>query len=213
MNIFIVSENKRLARMLFLEINKHFENIKVINERLTVPALKLSLQNCDCLVFDSEYYMGNISFLKEIKIPIFLLTKENVDVENANVKHVFTRPFAVDEFVKIFSEQNGSHTMNTKENISTKVDNIKLDYYSMQADIDGNIIKFSPKEFALLSLLYKNRGKVLSRKFVLDSVWGNDYDNTNNVDNVYINYLRKKLDNASGVKLIYTIRNQGYMMK
>ncbi len=213
MNIFIVSENKRLARMLFLEINKHFENIKVISERLAQPALKLSLQNCDFLIFDSEYYMGDISVLNEIKTPTFLLTKEETVTENINIKHVFIRPFSVDKFLKTFLEQTETPTPQTTNIVSTNVENINLDYYSMQADIDGNVIKFSPKEFALLSLLYNNRGKVLSRKFVLDSVWGNDYDSTNNVDNVYINYLRKKLDNALGVKLIYTVRNQGYMMK
>jgi len=48
---------------------------------------------------------------------------------------------------------------------------------------------------------------------VLDAVWGEDYDDKNNADNVYVSYLRKKLDDTFGVKMIYTIRGKGYMLK
>ena len=94
-----------------------------------------------------------------------------------------------------------------------KTFSIELDPFLKQATVNGEVIRFSPKEFALLSLLYKNRGSIVSRKRVIDTLWGEDYDSANNVDNVYINYLRKKLDDRLGIKLICTVRGKGYMMK
>ena len=174
--------------------------------------MKTVLQDNEYIIFDAEYYSNDISFLKGIKTNVFLLTKQPFVDLSDNI-FVFTRPFCTEELIKKINEtkitQDNSQLLQT----SKSIENIEFDNSLMQVTINGNIIKFSQKEFELFRLLFENRGKVLSRRFVLDSVWGKDYDQTNNVDNVYINYLRKKVDNVLGLKLIYTIRNQGYVIK
>lgn len=215
MNICIITRDKIFSRMLFLELQPFYYNIKCINERLSVNALRLAVEKSDYIVYDDEYYNGKSDFLKQCEIPCAIITRSvlgNNDMQSS-VKAVFERPFDVELFVAHVTEQ----AEKTKGYIAKKtydsVINMELDQFSKQAKINGEVYRFSPKEFSLLSLLYRNRGRLVERKTVLETVWGGEYDPSNNVDNVYINYLRKKLDEKIGVKLIYTVRGKGYMMK
>ena len=79
--------------------------------------------------------------------------------------------------------------------------------------IRGQEVELTKKEFDLLRQLLENKGRVLSRESLLDSVWGFDFvGETNSVD-VYIRFLRTKLDEAFGVKLIHTVRGVGYVIR
>ena len=69
------------------------------------------------------------------------------------------------------------------------------------------------KEFSLLSLLLKNKGKAISDAEITDKIWKNEVASGSNVVAVYVNYLRTKLENAFGVKMIYRVRGEGYMLK
>ena len=74
-------------------------------------------------------------------------------------------------------------------------------------------VELTKKEFDLLHCLLENKGRVLTREALLDSVWGFDFvGETNSVD-VYIRFLRSKLDEAFDIKLIYTVRGVGYVIK
>lgn len=74
-------------------------------------------------------------------------------------------------------------------------------------------IELTPKEFALLDYFMRSQGRVLTRTMLAEHVWGYDFDSTTNVIDVYVNYLRKKIDAEETVKLIHTIRGVGYMLK
>ena len=215
MNVCIVSRDKIFSRMLFLELQNVSDSIKCITERLSVNALSLAIEKSDLIIFDDEYYGGKRDFLKKCEIPCVVITRYGIE-ENAvlsNVKAVFERPFDVESLVSHVRELGGESDGYVVKKVSDNVINIELDQFSKQARINGEVFKFSPKEFSLLSLLYRNRGRLVERKTVLETIWGDEYDPSNNVDNVYINYLRKKLDEKIGVKLIYTVRGKGYMMK
>jgi len=77
----------------------------------------------------------------------------------------------------------------------------------------GNEIGLTPKEYGLLEYLVRNPNKPISRAVLADNCWGYDFDSFTNVIDVYINYLRKKVDNDYPVKLIHTVRGKGYMIK
>jgi heavy metal response regulator len=77
----------------------------------------------------------------------------------------------------------------------------------------GVNIELTAKEYALLTYLMRNPGRVLTRTMIAESVWGYDFDTETNVIDVYINYLRKKIDADREVKLIQTVRSIGYVMK
>ena len=79
--------------------------------------------------------------------------------------------------------------------------------------LKGREVELTKKEFDLLRHLLENKGRVLSREMMLDSVWGFDFvGETNSVD-VYIRFLRSKIDEAFGIKLIHTVRGVGYVIK
>ena len=84
----------------------------------------------------------------------------------------------------------------------TTVSYTHLDVYKRQA-----------KEFALLEYLMLNRGRVLSRETIENHIWNFDYEGGTNVVDVYISYLRKKIDGGAGEKLIHTVRGSGYVLR
>jgi DNA-binding response OmpR family regulator len=74
-------------------------------------------------------------------------------------------------------------------------------------------IELTSKEFALLEFLLRRRDQVLSRAVIAQHVWGVNYDTFTNVIDVYVNYLRKKIDSGFEPKLIHTVRGAGYVLK
>ena len=77
----------------------------------------------------------------------------------------------------------------------------------------GRKIDLTPKEYALLEYLLRNKGRVLSRALITQHVWDYDFDTTTNVIDVYINYLRKKVDADFTPRLIHTVRGAGYVLR
>ncbi len=90
---------------------------------------------------------------------------------------------------------------------------LELDPASHEVRRGGETIELTAKEFALLEYLLRKKGMVATRGMILDHVWGLDYDGGSNLVEVYINYLRKKLDHDREVKLIHTVRGSGYILR
>src|SRR5438067_6017548 len=88
-----------------------------------------------------------------------------------------------------------------------------VDPASRTASRDGKSIELTNKEFALLELLMRRPGQVLTRTALLENVWGYDFDSTSNVLEVYMNFLRKKVDHGFPTKLLHTVRGVGYVLR
>lgn len=93
------------------------------------------------------------------------------------------------------------------------VADLSLDTACRQVKRGGLAISLSAKEYALLEYLMLNKGRVLSREKIADHVWNYDYEGGTNLVDVYISYLRKKLDEGRAVKLIHTVRGCGYVLR
>ena len=89
---------------------------------------------------------------------------------------------------------------------------LKLDLRSHKAMREGREIELSSKEFAILEFLMRNKGTILDRESIREHVWSWDYEGESNVVDVYIRFLRKKIDDGFSDKLIQTIRGSGYMI-
>ena len=88
-----------------------------------------------------------------------------------------------------------------------------MDIERHRVTVRGQEVELTKKEFDLLRHLLENKGRVLTREALLDSVWGFDFvGETNSVD-VYIRFLRSKIDESFGIKLIHTVRGVGYVIK
>ena len=94
-----------------------------------------------------------------------------------------------------------------------KVGDLEMDCYKKNVKRNGKDILLTSKEFTLLEVLMANKGRVLSRAYIAEAVWGIDFNRGTNLIDVYINYLRKKIDRASSGQLIHTIIGMGYVIK
>ena len=94
-----------------------------------------------------------------------------------------------------------------------QISNLKLDTNTKQAIRDGNIIYLTAKEYLLLEYFMKNPNRVLSRQTLLENVWDINFDTNTNIVDVYVNYIRNKIQPEGMDKLIHTVIGLGYILK
>lgn len=122
------------------------------------------------------------------------------------------KPFAFEELVaRVKALLRRTDRNDTKENIVFH--NLTLDFASYKAIRNNRQIDLSKTEFNLLELFIRNQNRVLSRELIMERVWGIEYQVESNVLDVYVGYLRQKLERHSEKRLIYTVRGLGYVMR
>lgn len=145
--------------------------------------------------------------------PILMLTaKDSVEDKVSGLTEgaddYLTKPFSFEELLaRIRALLRRAQDYKTK---ALRAGDLELDPIKRQATRAGKHIPLSGKEYALLEYLMRNKGRVVSESMIVEHVWDMNYEGTSNIVNVYINYLRKKIDSEFEVKLIRTIRGHGY---
>jgi DNA-binding response OmpR family regulator len=122
-----------------------------------------------------------------------------------------TKPFAFDELLARILALGRRREVISHESVLA-VDSLVLDPASHQVSRDGNPVTLTPREFDLLRYLMKNAGRVVSRERLLNSVWQLGYDPGTKIVDVYVRYLRAKIDVPGTHSLIRTVRGVGYMI-
>lgn len=152
---------------------------------------------------------------KNIATPVIFLTardsvEDRVTGLDMGAADYIVKPFSFDELLARIrvATRKASGNLN---NIYTVAD-LSLDSNSHTVTRNGKNISLSAKEFSLLEYLLRNKGKVLSREQIENNLWNFDYEGGTNVIDVYISYLRKKIDEGHDVRLIHTVRGRGYML-
>ena len=151
-------------------------------------------------------------------VPILLLTAlgttENVVTGlNAGADDYMAKPFKFSELQARISALARRSTQDNRPNDVITIDDLELDGRSKSVKRNGENIVLTAKEFKLLYFLAKNAGTILSREQLLDNVWDINFDMNTNVVDVYINYVRKKIDKPFQNKLIHTMKGLGYVMR
>ncbi len=155
---------------------------------------------------------------KESEIPIIMITAKDQVIDkvmglNLGANDYITKPFAIEELLaRIRGVLRKNYKSKEQKNILETKD-LKLNYKIHEVRVNQEIIKLTKKEYNLLYYLLKNNNIVLSREQIIHKVWGYDYLGDTNVVNVYIRYLRTKLDDRFKKTYISTIIGVEYIIK
>jgi len=151
-----------------------------------------------------------------VKTPVLILTaRSEVDQRvkglDAGADDYLTKPFAIEELIAraraLFRRASGTPTG------TLQVDDLVLNPVTREVTRAGQRIELTSKEYALLEYLMRNAGRVLTRPMITEHVWDLDFDTFTNVIDVYISYLRNKIDRGRDSSLIQTVRGSGYMIR
>src|SRR3990172_1547263 len=146
-------------------------------------------------------------------LPIIILTAKDTTEDvikglNLGADDYITKPFSGDELLARIKAR-----LRDKTEEELKVADLFLDNKTLEVKRHGKLIKLSPKEFKLLQYLMSNKGRVLSREMILNRIWLTSPDIETRVVDVYMGYLRKKIDVGSHRPLIHSMRGFGYVIK
>ena len=156
---------------------------------------------------------------KGIKTPVLFLTardqiEDRVKGLDLGADDYLVKPFAFEELlarIRVVLRKN-SVSGEDSGNI-LKIANLTVDCNKHEVFRDEISIKLSAKEFSILEYMMRNKGRVVSKEKIEEHVWDFDYEGGSNIVEVYIKFLRKKVDNDFSPKLIHTIRRVGYILK
>lgn len=165
--------------------------------------------------------MDGISLLKKMRgdgrsTPVLLLTaKDSIEDRvaglDAGADDYLIKPFAFDELLarlRVLTRRQGEIRPD-----AASIGDLTVDFNKRAVRRGGKDIALSGKEFAILAYMMRNREIVLSREKIERHIWSYDFEGDSNVVNVYIRYLRKKIDDGFDRKLIHTVRGAGYVLK
>ncbi len=222
--ILIVEDEHKIARFLELELKYEGYEVEIANNGRDGlekgKDLSVSLIILDLMLPG----LSGIEVCRRIRqtsdVPIIMLTakddiSDKVTGLDIGADDYMTKPFAVEELLaRIRVLLKRKYVSKTKEAEDTlQLGKLKLNKSNYKVDYDKENIELTKKEFELLELMLLNKNIVMSREKILDKVWGYDYYGDTNVIDVYIRYLRSKIDEKYNINLIETVRGVGYVIR
>ena len=221
MYILLVEDERRLAQTVrrVLEEESHTVDVAYDGEEGLAMAMDGSH---DVVVLDILLpSMDGVEVCRALRAgrvdtPVLLLTAlDSVDGRvrglDAGADDYLPKPFAFQELLARLRAL-GRRRVQPREPDRLETADLVLDLQRRRAARSGKVIELSPKEFALLEFLMRNEGRVVTRSQILDHVWGFEYSPDSNLVDVYVTYLRRKVDRGHDRKLIRTVRGIGYAL-
>ena len=218
--ILLVEDEEKLARMVELELKYEGYQVEKAFDGRTGLERALSGE-FDLVLLDIMLpRLSGMEVLRRLRresqVPVIMLTARDSVVDkvsglDSGADDYITKPFAIEELLaRIRAALRGRGERG--EPLLTAGE-LSMDVERHRVTVKGQEVELTKKEFDLLRQLLENKGRVLTRESLLDSVWGFDFvGETNSVD-VYIRFLRSKIDEAFGIKLIHTVRGVGYVIR
>jgi DNA-binding response OmpR family regulator len=218
MHILIAEDDLPVAKFLLNGLEGEHFNVRLVAGGKEVPSI-LESGPCDLLVLDLNLPdMNGLDVLRQVRsksphLPVLILTgnarvEDRVNGLESGADDYVTKPFAFSELLARVRALLRRGTL-PFEPVLHSLD-LELDRVKRVVQRNGHLIELTPKEFGLLEYLMLNAGQNVSRSSIIHNVWKLSGDTMTNVVDVYINYLRKKIDVDAPMSLIHTVRGAGY---
>lgn len=223
--ILVIEDEVKIARFLQLELEHEGYAVKLCHDGRI--GLDEAIQgNYDLIILDVMLpSLNGMEVLRRIRqisdvFVIMLTAKDSVTDKvmglDLGAQDYLTKPFAIEELLARIRVVFKYKTIpsSTSSTLSTlQIGKLALDPDQFKVTYNNEPISLTKKEFELLHYLMLNQNRVLTRDAILEKVWGYEYEGDTNIVDVYIRYLRSKIDQKYEDKLIYTIRGVGYQIK
>ena len=222
MKILLVEDEPKVADFIKKGLEEQNHHIEVAYDGRYGE--KMALENeYDLIILDVILpYINGLEVCKSIRrfkadVPILMLTalstiEDKVSGFNSGVDDYLVKPFHFEELLMRINALGRRKTLSFP-GVTYTAGDLEMDGYKKIVKRAGKEIILTAKEFCMLELLMVNKNRVMSRAHIAESVWGIDFDRGTNAIDVYINYLRNKIDKGFDRKLIHTVIGMGYVLK
>jgi DNA-binding response OmpR family regulator len=220
MRILIVEDEISLLKFIAKGLREGGYNIDIAKDG-KVGEHFMETIDYDCVILDIMLpFIDGLTLLKKFRIkniitPVIILTaKDSIEDRvrglDLGADDYLVKPFSLDELLarlRALLRRKGD----SKEPILS-IDNLNVDLIRHTVARNGTTIELTAREFTILEYLLRNKGILLTRSQIAEHVWDYDFEYNSNIVDVYIGYLRRKIDNQFKNKLIHTIRGSGYIL-
>ena len=217
--VLIVEDEEKIGRFLELEL---LQVMKAVNGR---EGLEKALSGkADLVVLDVMLpALNGFEVLRRLRknsdIPVIMLTARDEVMDkvaglDGGADDYMTKPFAIEELlarIRLVLKKRGGASSADKNQLG--IGKLCMDVQRYEVSYDGQQVELTHREFELLRVLLENKNIVISRDTLLEKVCGYDYMGETNIIDVYVRYLRSKIDDVYQVKIIQTVRGVGYCIK
>jgi len=220
--VLLVEDEVKLARFVELELMYEGYNVDVVNDgREALEVLYQKSYDLILLDFMLPGFSG-MEILRRIRrssdVPVIMLTakgdiSDKVTGLDNGADDYMTKPFAIEELLARMRSAFRKSSQTAVDGQFFRTKKLTIDMHKRLVKWESTEIDLTKTEFELLAYLVQNKNIVLSRKQILCRVWGYDYCGGTNIVDVYIRYLRTKIDDHFDEKLIYTTRGVGYYVR
>ena len=222
--ILLVEDEEKLARFVELELTHEGYSVTKAFTGRTGYDLAVS-GDYDLILLDIMLpELNGMEVLRRLRrvsaVPVIMLTARDEVMDKVagldqGAEDYITKPFAIEELLArirvTLRKRPGGADAENDETLSAQ--NVRLDLKRHTVMVDGTPVELTKREFDLLHYLLRNKGIVVTREMLLENVWEYDFDGGTNAVDVYIRFLRTKIDEMFDIKLIHTVRGVGYVIK
>ena len=218
MRVLIAEDDAALAKFVSQGLEAEHYTVDVYSDGEQAGAAAHEI-DYDLIILDLNLpTLDGVSVLRQLRakkptLPVLVLTQrsrveDRVQCLDTGADDYLPKPFSFSELsARIRALLRRSHLPSQSV---LAIDDLKLDRIEHRVERSGRRIDLTTKEFALLEYLMRNTGRCVTRAMIIEHVWNLTFDTTTNVVDVYINYLRRKVDDGHPTKLIHTVRGVGY---
>lgn len=224
MKILVVEDEPKVAEFIKKGLEENSFKVDIANDGVIAKHLA-SANQYDLIILDIIIpKLSGLELAKELRTnrvqtPILMLTALNKTDDkvigfDSGADDYLTKPFEFRELlarVKVLTKRNHPEPQNATRILSIADLEMNLDSHAVVRA--GQKVELTAKEFALLEYFIRHKGKAIPRAEIAEKVWGLNFDTGTNVIDVYVNFLRKKVDKPHDKKLIHTLIGMGYIMK